>query len=119
MDLILPKLVVVVSHKHSTITLVSTLATFQNQFNSIESNFKSTYHYTPLIPLQDDQGGSFIYSKDRFFDMVDKSKEMIRSGDVFQILMTNRYIRNVIVDPFSFYRVLRIKNPSPYMYLME
>ena len=51
--------------------------------------------------------------------MIDKSKEMIRSGDVFQILMTNRYIRNASVDPFSFYRVLRIKNPSPYMYLME
>lgn len=119
MDLILPKLVVVVSHKHSTITLVSTLSTFHNQFNDIEANFKSTYHYTPLIPLQNDQGGNFIYSKDQFFDMVDKSKEMIRSGDVFQILMTNRYIRNVIVDPFSFYRVLRIKNPSPYMYLME
>ena len=33
--------------------------------------------------------------------------------------MTNRYIRNATVDPYSFYRVLRIKNPSPYMYLME
>ncbi|MDX9967270.1 MAG: anthranilate synthase component I family protein, partial [Sulfuricurvum sp.] len=53
------------------------------------------------------------------FSMVDKSKEMIKSGDVFQILMTNRYIRHAQVDPFSFYRILRLKNPSPYMYLME
>ena len=44
---------------------------------------------------------------------------MIRSGDVFQILMTNRFTRNIEVDPFSFYRVLRAKNPSPYMFLME
>jgi anthranilate synthase component 1 len=51
--------------------------------------------------------------------MVDKSKEMIRSGDVFQILMTNRFTRRVKVDPFSFYRILRTKNPSPYMFLME
>jgi anthranilate synthase component 1 len=51
--------------------------------------------------------------------MIDASKEMIKSGDVFQILMTNRYIRHASVDPLSFYRVLRIKNPSPYMYLME
>jgi anthranilate synthase component 1 len=51
--------------------------------------------------------------------MIDKSKEMIRSGDVFQILMTNRFTRNIKVDPFSFYRVLRTKNPSPYMFLLE
>ncbi|MDP1784760.1 MAG: anthranilate synthase component I family protein [Sulfuricurvum sp.] len=119
MDLILPKLVVVVSHKHSTITLITTLSTMNEQFGMIENELKSTYHYTPLIPIQNDQGGDFIYTKDQFFEMVDRSKEMIRSGDVFQILMTNRYIRNATVDPFSFYRVLRIKNPSPYMYLME
>ncbi|MBD3796394.1 MAG: anthranilate synthase component I family protein, partial [Campylobacterales bacterium] len=41
------------------------------------------------------------------------------SGDVFQILMTNRFTRNIKVDPFSFYRILRSKNPSPYMFLME
>jgi anthranilate synthase component I len=119
MDLILPKLVVVVSHKYSTITLISTLSTFHNKFNTIEKDFKSTYHYTPLVPIKNDKGGDFIFTKPQFFDMVDKSKEMIRSGDVFQILMTNRYIRNAVVDPFSFYRILRIKNPSPYMYLME
>jgi anthranilate synthase component 1 len=119
MNLILPKLVVVVSHKHSTITLVSTLSTFHDQFTSIKNELKSTYHYTPLVPINNDKGGDFIYNKDQFFNMVNQSKEMIRSGDVFQILMTNRYIRNAVVDPFSFYRVLRIKNPSPYMYLME
>jgi len=119
MDLILPKLVIVVSHKHSTITLISTLSAFNDQFRSIETELKSTYHYTPLLPIVNDKGGDFIYTKSQFFDMVDKSKEMIKSGDVFQILMTNRYIRHAIVDPFSFYRVLRIKNPSPYMYLME
>ncbi|HEX5624231.1 MAG TPA: anthranilate synthase component I family protein [Sulfuricurvum sp.] len=119
MDLILPKLVVVVSHKHSTITLITTLNTLNEKFAAIEAECKSTYHYTPLVPIQNDQGGDFIYSKDQFFGMVDRSKEMIRSGDVFQILMTNRYIRHASIDPFSFYRILRIKNPSPYMYLME
>ena len=119
MDLILPKLVAVVSHKHSTITLISALSEFQDQFLSLENTLKSLYHYTPLIPIKNDLGGSFIHTKSHFFEMIDASKEMIRSGDVFQILMTNRYIRNATVDPYSFYRVLRIKNPSPYMYLME
>ncbi|HEX5710084.1 MAG TPA: anthranilate synthase component I family protein [Sulfuricurvum sp.] len=119
MDLILPKLVAIVSHKHSTITLISALSEFQDQFLSLENILKSLYHYTPLVAIQNDHGGDFIHTKEHFFEMIDKSKEMIKSGDVFQILMTNRYIRNATVDPYSFYRVLRIKNPSPYMYLME
>ena len=119
MDLILPKLVAVVSHKHSTITLISALPEYQDQFLTLENTLKSLYHYTPLVSIANDHGGNFIHTKSHFFEMIDASKEMIRSGDVFQILMTNRYIRNATVDPFSFYRVLRIKNPSPYMYLME
>lgn len=119
MDLILPKLVAVVSHKYSTITLISALSEYQDQFLTLESTLKSLYHYTPLVPIKNDLGGDFIHTKSHFFEMIDASKEMIRSGDVFQILMTNRYIRNATVDPYSFYRVLRIKNPSPYMYLME
>ena len=119
MDLILPKLTLVVSHKNATITLLSCIESMKNRFDEIESTLKAPYSYTPLIPIQEDKGGEFIFTKEKFFSMVEESKKMIRSGDVFQILMTNRYIRNAKVDPFSFYRILRLKNPSPYMYLME
>jgi anthranilate synthase component 1 len=68
--------------------------------------------------IGNDKGG-FAHSKEKFFEMIEKSKEMIRSGDVFQILMTNRFTRNIKVNPFSFYRILRTKNPSPYMFLLE
>ena len=119
MDLILPKLTLVVSHKNATITQLSCIESMKNRFDEIESTLKAPYSYTPLIPIQEDKGGEFIFTKEKFFSMVEESKKMIRSGDVFQILMTNRYIRNAKVDPFSFYRILRLKNPSPYMYLME
>ncbi|MGA9047119.1 anthranilate synthase component I family protein [Sulfuricurvum sp.] len=119
MDLILPKLTLVVSHKNATITMLSCVESMVGDFEEIESVLKAPYSYTPLKPISNDKGGEFIFTKDQFFTMVDKSKEMIKSGDVFQILMTNRYIRHAQVDPFSFYRVLRLKNPSPYMYLME
>ncbi len=119
LDLILPKIVVVYSHKDHKITLISTLESMQSHFDNIEATLKSSYNYMPLKPMQNDQGGSFSFTKDRFFEMVADSKEMIKSGDVFQILMTNRYTRKAQVDPFSFYRILRTKNPSPYMFLME
>ena len=119
MDLILPKLTLVVSHKTASITMLTTLQSMSTRFVEIESALKSPYTYTPLKPIQHDRGGEFIFTKEKFFSMVDQSKNMILSGDVFQILMTNRYIRHAQVDPFSFYRILRLKNPSPYMYLME
>ncbi len=119
MDLILPKLIVAYSHKDHNITLIGHTHSMRAEFDNIETLLKSHYSYTPLQPLTGDDEGLFSFSKEKFFEMVRQSKEKIRSGDVFQILMTNRFTRHVTVDPFSFYRVLRTKNPSPYMFLME
>ena len=119
LDLIRPKLIVVYSHKTHKLTLVSSIQEFANNFTEIEDQLKSSYDYVPLKPIASDTQGSFSFSKEKFFDMVAKSKEMVKSGDVFQILMANRYTAMAEVDPFSFYRILRTKNPSPYMFLLE
>ena len=119
LDLILPKMVLVYSHKNHQITLISTLNEFKDKFESIHDDLKGTYTYKHRVRNIGDDKGSFTHSKEKFFEMIDKSKEMIRSGDVFQVLMTNRFTRHIKVHPFSFYRILRAKNPSPYMFLME
>jgi len=119
LDLIRPKLIVVYSHKTHKISLVSSMQEMADNFKTIESELKSSYDYIPLKPISSSTKGSFAFSKEKFFDMVAKSKEMVRSGDVFQILMANRYTAMAEVDPFSFYRILRTKNPSPYMFLLE
>ncbi len=119
LDLILPKFILVYSHKDHKITLASELPAFDKEFDHIETKLKSSYEYIPLKQNKGEDEGDFAFTKEKFFEMVHKSKEMVKSGDVFQILMTNRFIRNVKVDPFSFYRILRTKNPSPYMYLLE
>ena len=119
LDLILPKLILVYSHKNHQISLITTLKDMHYRFDSIEENLKGNYQYTHRVKNIGNDKGSFAHTKKKFFKMVDDSKEMIKSGDVFQILMTNRFTRNIKVDPFSFYRMLRTKNPSPYMFLME
>ncbi len=119
LDLILPKMILVYSHKNHQISLVSTLKEMNYRFDSIENELKSSYEYVKMRNNVGSDKGSFAHSKEKFFKMIDESKEMIRSGDVFQILMTNRFTRNIKVDPFSFYRILRTKNPSPYMFLLE
>jgi len=119
LDLILPKLILVYSHRNHKITLISTLNEYAEKFDNIEADLKGTYTYKHRVYNVGNDKGSYAHSKEKFFEMIDKSKEMIKSGDVFQILMTNRFTRNIKVDPFSFYRILRAKNPSPYMFLME
>ena len=119
LDLILPKMILVYSHKNHQITLVSTLQEYKDKFQAIHDDLKGSYTYQHRVHNIGDDKGSFAHSKEKFFKMIDASKEMIKSGDVFQILMTNRFTRNIKVDPFSFYRILRTKNPSPYMFLME
>ena len=119
LDLILPKMILVYSHKNHQITLVSTLKEYEEKFMAVHDTLKGSYTYKHRVHNIGADKGSFAHSKEKFFEMIEISKEMIKSGDVFQILMTNRFTRKIQVDPFSFYRILRAKNPSPYMFLME
>jgi len=118
-DLIRPKMVLVYSHKSSQLTIVTSMKSMKDYIPLIEEKLCEPFEYTPLkkVNLLDD--GKFAHTKEEFFEMIAKSKEMIRSGDVFQILMTNRYTRKAQVDNLSFYRALRSKNPSPYLFLLE
>jgi anthranilate synthase component 1 len=119
-DLIRPKLVVAFSHKSNTLTLLSTVESFQKELDDIANFLKEPYEYIDIKKSHIDKSkGSFSFSKEQFFNMVDRSKDMIKSGDVFQILMANRFTQEANIDKLSFYRILRSKNPSPYMFLLE
>ncbi|TCN24893.1 anthranilate synthase component I [Mesobacillus foraminis] len=58
-------------------------------------------------------------SKQEFEDLVIKAKEYIVAGDIFQVVLSRRLEANAKGNPFSFYRKLRVKNPSPYMYYLD
>jgi len=50
---------------------------------------------------------------------VERSKQFIRDGDVFQVVISQRFDHAITADPIDVYRVLRTLNPSPYMYLLS
>src|SRR5688500_20411299 len=50
---------------------------------------------------------------------VDVAKEHILAGDIFQVVLAQRYDLELDADPFDVYRVLRQVNPSPYMYFLR
>jgi len=51
--------------------------------------------------------------------MLAKAKEYIRAGDIFQVVLGQRFERQSAADPFDVYRALRAVNPSPYMVYMQ
>ncbi len=58
-------------------------------------------------------------TKDEFCKAVLKAKEYIRAGDIFQIVLSQRFSLPVTADPFTVYRALRATNPSPYLFFFE
>jgi anthranilate synthase component 1 len=50
---------------------------------------------------------------------VEKAKEYIRAGDIFQVVPSQRLMSRTDVPPFDIYRALRVINPSPYMFYLK
>jgi anthranilate synthase component 1 len=58
-------------------------------------------------------------SREDFEASVEKAKEYVRSGDIIQVVLSQRFSGNLSADPFDIYRVLRTLNPSPYMFFLR
>ena len=58
-------------------------------------------------------------NKERFENNVDIAKEYVRSGDIFQVVLSRKYEFNISGDLLSIYKSLRMINPSPYMYYFK
>ena len=59
------------------------------------------------------------FTKGAFCDAVRKAREYICAGDIFQVVLSQRFKRQVGLGPVTLYRALRCINPSPYMLLLQ
>ena len=60
------------------------------------------------------------FERDAFEEAVRTSQEHIRAGDIFQVVLAQRFeVEAPDVDPFAVYRAMRVVNPSPYMYFLR
>lgn len=57
-------------------------------------------------------------TKQEFKNSVEKAKEYIRAGDIFQVVLSQRFCSKTTASPINLYRALRSINPSPYMYYL-
>lgn len=58
-------------------------------------------------------------TKEQYMTMVEKGKEYIKAGDIFQVVLSQRLTCTAQDVPFEVYRRLRTINPSPYLYYLE
>ena len=58
-------------------------------------------------------------SKNKFLQNVKKAKKYIKIGDIFQVVLSQRFEANLSKNPIEIYKKLRINNPSPFMYFFN
>jgi len=58
-------------------------------------------------------------NKIKFMDSVQKAQKYIRSGDIIQVVLSQRFSADLTVNPFEIYRSLRVINPSPYLFYLK
>jgi len=57
--------------------------------------------------------------REKFLEAVCRAKEAILAGDIYQVVLSQRWSGPLGVDPFDVYRALRMLNPSPYLFYLE
>jgi anthranilate synthase component 1 len=58
-------------------------------------------------------------TRESYYGMVNKAKEYITAGDIFQLVPSQRFTADFDLPPFAFYRSLRALNPSPYLFFLK
>ncbi len=78
---------------------------------------------TPLPPPVRAQAVAPVYTPavapERYEAMVDRAKDYIRAGDIFQVVLAQRFSAPFPLPPFELYRSLRRINPSPFLYHLD
>ena len=75
----------------------------------------------PLVLTQESETQSVRsnFRREEFEQAVERAREYIRAGDIFQVVLSQRFESDFNGDPLDFYRCLRFINPSPYMFCLK
>jgi anthranilate synthase component 1 len=75
----------------------------------------------PLIPTAECEirPARSNFRREEFERAVAEAKEYIRAGDIFQVVLSQRFESDFVGEPLDFYRCLRFINPSPYMFCLK
>lgn len=97
---------------------------YQDAITSIDKIIEELSLPSIVEPIVIDEGENNIdvasnMNQQRFHEIVDKAKDYIYEGDIFQVVLSQRFSTPLKSEPFDIYRTLRRVNPSPYMYFIQ
>ena len=81
--------------------------------SSIKINNKKKNHKSKNLIIKSNT------TKNRFLSMVHKAKEYIKLGDIFQVVLSQRFEAKLTKKPIDIYKKLRVTNPSPFMFFFN
>jgi len=119
-------------HRHGTVTLIASVlndgdaapealwADAQRRLDALEARLGTpSAPDVAAIDLSVQSAPRHRGTQEAYEAMVVRAKELIREGDVFQVVLSQRFDHDLTAEPLDVYRVLRALNPSPYMYLLS
>lgn len=118
-------------HFRQTIMVIVNASTTGDLENSYQAATEKIARLCQLIanPTAENQEGTlekvdfgtakYSLSQPEFIEMVERAKQNIIDGDIFQVVLSRRVEQETNLDPFAAYRALRSINPSPYMYFFN
>lgn len=123
-DLMLFNKVIAFDNLHQKIILIVNIRTdsleqnYERALMELESMKKLIIEGKPaeIQPLKLKSEITPLFDKQQYSDMVNKAKNYIYEGDIFQVVLSNRLTAEAEGSLFDTYRVLRTTNPSPYMF---
>ncbi len=90
----------------------------QDRLAAMEAALQSSC--PPPAPVTLSTGGlASNFERQAFTDAVEEGKHLIYEGDIFQVVLSQRFSMSFEGDPFNLYRALRQVNPSPYLFYLD
>ena len=102
------------------------ITNFSKKYTQVQNELNSLYNNNFNIKKKNNikKSRSIINiksntSKSNFLNMVKKAKNFIKIGDIFQVVLSQRFEAKLSKDPIDIYKKLRVTNPSPFMFFFN
>jgi anthranilate synthase component I len=120
---LLADIIVAFDHARRTIFLIANVLDGDTQAAEDKLDSIAARIHEPLPPAQKTNVKpskvKASHTQGTYEDMVRAAKEHIAAGDIFQVVLSQRFSRETNVEPFDVYRAVRRLNPSPYMFFFD
>ena len=90
-----------------------------DEIDAMEARLEDPIESMPTRRVSVEPRVSSNLTRHRFEQAVIRAKEYIAAGDIFQVVLSQRFEVGLSAHPFEVYRALRVVNPSPYMFFLK